>query len=76
MSREQLRRGNGRWRRTVMADFGITAWICAACRRFNPVAVGAGRPAVCHACAKPFQDLVEVQRVCESLVRFFRRVRS
>lgn len=75
MGRMQLRHGNGRWRPTTMADFGITAWICAACRRFNPVGVGEPRPVMCHACARPFQDLADVERACSALRRFLRSAR-
>jgi hypothetical protein len=39
--------------------FGLTAWVCAACRRFNPTKVGEPKPTTCHACGQPFRDIGE-----------------
>jgi hypothetical protein len=52
--RIQLRRGNGRFRQTELADFGIADLrFCPHCRIGNPSVFGEPRPTVCHDCGKP-----------------------
>lgn len=61
MSRHYSRRGNGRFRQSTLENtFGLKAWACAACHRFNPRSVYEPKPEVCEHCgAKPFRDLLD-----------------
>jgi rubrerythrin len=60
--RIQARRGNGRFTRNTLGNtFGLRAWVCASCRRFNTTGVGAGPPTVCHACGEPFVDIADAE---------------
>lgn len=54
-------RRRGRFQRSTLANtHGLTAWVCAACRGFNPVDLGEPKPESCCQCgATPFVDLAE-----------------
>jgi hypothetical protein len=64
MKRFQGRRGNGRFRRNTLENtFGLKAYVCASCRRFNPIALGEGRPTACNHCeATPFVDISDAPK--------------
>lgn len=52
--RIQHRTGGGRFRHSTLADFGIAADVCEACRGITPRALGEPAPEVCQHCGAVF----------------------
>jgi hypothetical protein len=59
--RIQHRRGNGRWRQTTLADYGLKVIVCEECNGVTPFAIEDQTPTECSHCGKPFADVSHPQ---------------